>query len=82
MKFPIKSIRSLEEFKSYISFIENKVKVLNEVKSMITARIRLDKQYSKDIIADTTVSSFSRKNILDGFIIEKVIKIELKRIYV
>ena len=73
LKFPIRSVKSLEEFKSYVSFIENKIRVLNEVKSMITARISLDKKYSKDVIADSTITVSKRRNLLDGFIIDKVI---------
>ena len=73
LKFPIRSVKSLEEFKSYVSFIENKIRVLNEVKSMITARISLDKKYSQDVIADSTITVSKRRNLLDGFIIDKVI---------
>lgn len=68
-KFPIKSIKTLEEFNSYISFIENEVKVFNEMKSLITGRITVDRRYIRDVVKESTSK---RRNLLDGFIIEKV----------
>ena len=69
LKFPIKNIKSLEEFNSYTSFIDSEVEAFTKIKSLIIARIKLDKKYSADVIKDTTGK---RKTTLEGFIIEKV----------
>ena len=68
IKFSIKSIKSSEEFDSYISFIENEIKLFNEIRTMILARVSQDRQYSKSVLTNT----IRRGNYLDGFIIEKV----------
>jgi hypothetical protein len=65
----IKSIKNLEELNAYTSFIDNKVETFNRIRSLIVARIRLDRRYSNDVTKDTTSK---RRTTLDGFIIEKV----------
>jgi|LakMenEpi03Aug12_release.lakeMendotaPanAssembly.Ray.scaffolds.fasta_scaffold3985923_1 hypothetical protein len=67
-KFSIKSIKTSEEFDSYINFIENEIKLFNDMKSMIVARISQDRQYCRSILMNT----IKKGNYLDGFIIEKV----------
>ena len=68
VKLAIKSIKSQDEFDSYLVFIDNTVKVYNEVRSVILSRISIDKQYYRNVLAQ----SGKRNNYLDGFIIEKV----------
>ena len=72
LKFPIKGIKTIDEFNSVVSFLENKIRALNEVKLMIKERIKIDRKYCKDIVADSTVPMNRRRHLLDGFIIDKV----------
>ena len=69
MKCQIKNIKSAEEFETYKEFIDNEIKLLYDIRSMILSRISLDKDYSRNIVRNTLLK---RNCNLDGFIMEKV----------
>lgn len=69
-KFKLNELKSQEEYDTLINFISNELKLLESVKSMITARINIDRQYAKDISTKTTLKA---ERTLEGFLLVNVI---------
>ena len=62
-------IKTQEKFESLLSFTENEIKILENVRFAILSRIRQDKNYVKQSVENVLLP---RTNNLDGFVIEKV----------
>ena len=62
-------IKTQEKFESLLSFTENEIKILENVRFAILSRIKQDKNYVKQSVENVLLP---RTNNLDGFVIEKV----------
>ena len=65
-----KQIKSQEKFKALLSFTENEVKILENVRFAILSRIEWDKKYATESLKNVLIPKTN--NLLEGFVIEKV----------
>ena len=66
----IKDIKTKEAYNALIEYTDNEVKVLQNVKLSIKAKLEADKKNSKELMSDIIAPN---TNFLDGFTLEQVI---------
>lgn len=66
----IKDIKTKEAFNSLLEYTDNEVRVLQNVKLSVKAKLEADKKNSKELLTDIIAPI---TNFLDGFPLEQVL---------
>jgi hypothetical protein len=69
-------VKTQEKFESLLNFTENEIKILENVRFAILSRIEWDKNYVKQSVKNVLLPKAN--NLLDGFVLEKVLFLEVK----
>ena len=69
-------VKTQEKFESLLNFTENEIKILENVRFSILSRIEWDKNYVKQSVKNVLLPKTN--NLLDGFVLEKVLFLEIK----